>query len=304
MIIAATGHRPNKIKSYNQEAYPGTFSYERLVDLSFQIIKSKKPTHVISGMSLGFDMAIAQAAIDADVPFIAAVPFEGQESLWPQKTQDYYQALLDKASEIEFISEPGYEKIKMQKRNEWMVNHSDLLVALWDGSKGGTSNCISYAENKKLPIINYWDIWENHKEELKFNSTENSIINYYGIKFPSLENFIQAIKYKDERIRRHIATINPNEVRKNTYGQLREDLDYVFYDAVLYGIREKYKQNTELKKKLLLSEPRKIHHWNLPNCFDEVLDVNIETLEGQNLIGNGLEVVRNELLKDGGNNSF
>jgi len=298
MIIAATGHRPNKIKSYGKEAYPGTFSYDRLVDLSFQILKRKNPTHVISGMSLGFDMAIAQAAIYADVPFIAAIPFEGQESLWPKKTQEYYHALINKASEVEFISEPGYEKIKMQKRNEWMVNHSDLLVSLWDGSEGGTRNCISYAESKEIPIINYWDVWEKHKEEIKFSSTEPSKINYYGITFPSLENFIQAIKYKDERIRRHISEVNPNEVRKKTYGQVREDLDKVFYDAVLYGIREKYNQNPELKEKLLFSEPRKIKHWNLPNDFDEVLDVNIETLEGNNLIGNGLELVRNELTNE------
>lgn len=29
----------------------------------------------------------------------------------------------------------------MQKRNEYMVDLADKVVAVWDGSKGGTDNC-------------------------------------------------------------------------------------------------------------------------------------------------------------------
>jgi uncharacterized phage-like protein YoqJ len=44
----------------------------------------------------------------------------------------------------------------MQKRNEYMVDNSDIVIAVWDGSKGGTYNCVKYAEKlgKKIIVIN------------------------------------------------------------------------------------------------------------------------------------------------------
>lgn len=41
----------------------------------------------------------------------------------------------------------------MQKRNEWMVDNCDILIAVWDKSPGGTKNCVDYAESKKKQII-------------------------------------------------------------------------------------------------------------------------------------------------------
>lgn len=44
----------------------------------------------------------------------------------------------------------------MQKRNEYMTDNSDIVIAVWDGSKGGTANCVRYAKklNKEIIVIN------------------------------------------------------------------------------------------------------------------------------------------------------
>ncbi|MNP85294.1 hypothetical protein D3C76_1849670 [compost metagenome] len=42
----------------------------------------------------------------------------------------------------------------MQKRNEWMVDNSKFIISVWDGTKGGTGNCVKYAENKNKHISN------------------------------------------------------------------------------------------------------------------------------------------------------
>jgi uncharacterized phage-like protein YoqJ len=49
----------------------------------------------------------------------------------------------------------------MQIRNEWMVDNAHIVLALWDGSSGGTGNCIKYANRKSVnkPIINLWSSW-------------------------------------------------------------------------------------------------------------------------------------------------
>ena len=42
-----------------------------------------------------------------------------------------------------------------QQRNEWMVDHSSRLIAIYNGTPGGTRNTIEYAKQKKLEIAIY-----------------------------------------------------------------------------------------------------------------------------------------------------
>jgi len=87
--------------------------------------------------------------------------------------------LLEKAEEIYIVDEKIHMKVsangtpkvlhdyldrtdkysidKMQKRNEWMVDNCDLLIAVWNEDKsGGTYNCIQYAKsvNKEVIYVN------------------------------------------------------------------------------------------------------------------------------------------------------
>jgi uncharacterized phage-like protein YoqJ len=57
------------------------------------------------------------------------------------------------------ISRGGYEPWKMQVRNEWMIDRCDVLLALWDGSRGGTANCCWCAKRVERPIENLWGEW-------------------------------------------------------------------------------------------------------------------------------------------------
>ena len=153
MIVAGTGHRPNKLGGCNNE------SYLKLVAIAEEWIRKNKPTKVISGMAQGWDQALAQAAVNCGVPFIAAVPFKGQESRWTAKGQKYYTVLLSKAESIEYVCDEGYAPYKMQVRNEWMVDNCDLVLAMWDGTKGGTHNCIKYAYSQDKEWTNLYGKW-------------------------------------------------------------------------------------------------------------------------------------------------
>lgn len=153
-IISVTGHRPNKLGGYN--------NFDKLVWFAECELKLIFPAGVITGMALGWDQAIAQAALNLNIPFLAAVPFQGQESIWPEQSKKFYRELLSKAASVEIISEGFYSSDKMQIRNKWMVDNSMKLLALWNGSSGGTANCVAYAKSKHKPIINCWDNWLAH----------------------------------------------------------------------------------------------------------------------------------------------
>ena len=52
-----------------------------------------------------------------------------------------------------FISEK-YSKACFQIRNEWMVNHSARVIAVYNGEAGGTRNTIVYANKHGVDVIN------------------------------------------------------------------------------------------------------------------------------------------------------
>lgn len=153
-IVAVTGHRPDKLGGYDQNAM------DWLVAVAYKSLRLLKPDAVITGMALGWDTAVAEAAVGLRIPFIAAVPFKGQERLWPEPSQDRYRALLDQAQTVVYVSPPGYAPFKMQARNRWMVDKADTVLALWDGSNGGTGNAVRYALRQQKPLVNAWPIFQ------------------------------------------------------------------------------------------------------------------------------------------------
>ena len=86
LIVGCTGHRPQKIPNYN---------YDSLYDLATKALETLKPDKVISGMALGWDTAMAQAALNLNIPVEAAIPFRGQETKWSNKAKQLYFNMLD-----------------------------------------------------------------------------------------------------------------------------------------------------------------------------------------------------------------
>ena len=153
-MIAGTGHRPDKLGGYQNT--------ERLDHFAYHLLYQWRPDRVISGMALGWDQALALAAVQLDIPLVAAIPCPGQESKWPEVSQRRYQAILARAAEKVVISQ-AYSAKAMMDRNRWMVDQlgpQDCLVALWNGTPGGTKNCYDYATKQQTQIINVWPHWE------------------------------------------------------------------------------------------------------------------------------------------------
>lgn len=159
MIVAATGHRNNKI----QRASEHELHLELTAFAKLQMECLGKVSCIISGMALGWDQAVAEAAVEMKIPFIAAVPFIGQEQRWRYRDIVRYQRLLKQAQEVVVVNNKGSTiGAKFQARNEWMVNKATYILALWDGSAGGTANCVRYAMSVEKKIDNVWELWTRH----------------------------------------------------------------------------------------------------------------------------------------------
>ena len=165
MITMATGHRPQKLGGFGQAAELKRLNLARLA------VAEMKPDEAISGMALGWDTAWAIACIEAGIPLIAACPFRGQEKVWNAESRAVYDIILESAAEIVYVDEldgygfpglaPGvYHPGKLQTRNEWMADNSGSCAAIWDGTKGGTGNCIRYIESEGLAWRNFYPEWK------------------------------------------------------------------------------------------------------------------------------------------------
>lgn len=180
MTYGFTGHRPPRLGGYGKEARQKLYNFAhhilrqnlKLCDPSVGYIGDE----AIVGMAQGWDMAAAQACYVLEVPYIAAVPFPGQEEVWPDpEVRSLYQTLLENAQRVVYTHNTHVRSTRMgevakilQLRNQWIVDRSDKIIALYDTIpgdhihhiRGGTYNCIKYAERQKKEVINVWSDWE------------------------------------------------------------------------------------------------------------------------------------------------
>ncbi len=148
-IVAFSGHRPPKLGL--SWAGDEQRDLDVIADMADMLVRLKA-TSVITGMALGIDQLAARAAIRRGIPFDAYIPFPGQESRWPLVRRDAYHQLLDQARSVWYISKT-YSAAAFQKRNVHMVDDADVLLAYFDGSPGGTKNCIDYAVSIGQEVI-------------------------------------------------------------------------------------------------------------------------------------------------------
>lgn len=167
--IAITGHRPQSLDgdfSYKSETWQ--FIYDSL-RVTFE---KQNPSKIITGMALGVDTVAAEVALAMQIPFVAAIPFSGQENKWSEDAKTHYRMLLAYAEDAHIVSDGEYDPSMMQKRNEWMVDRADIVVAVWNGWKGGTRNCVQYALSNQVPV---WRIDPNTRRFGRYDGTKHIV---------------------------------------------------------------------------------------------------------------------------------
>jgi uncharacterized phage-like protein YoqJ len=169
-----TGHRPNKLGGYDWNNPIMQKLKNQLLNVINTLVIRHGITRFISGGALGTDQAAFWCVhlMKQKHPYIqniVAVPFEKQDQYWRNEHKYWYRKMLEKADEVVYVDtledyrDPQvpigeYSKQKMHKRNEYMVDHSGIIVAVFDGSKGGTYQCLYYARtsyvNQPIWLLN------------------------------------------------------------------------------------------------------------------------------------------------------
>jgi len=144
-----TGHRPEKLHKPEEQIKK---------DLEVAILQAVDDGFVtfISGMARGVDIWAAEIVLrlresNPAIHLVAASPYRGFESRWSADWQSRYNAILQQADLVRFVC-PGYSRDCFQRRNEWMVDRSSRVIAVYNGEPGGTRNTIEYALQHHIQI--------------------------------------------------------------------------------------------------------------------------------------------------------
>lgn len=166
MIVAGTGHRFLKFPDGQVRRFGANQETKILGELVADELAKLGATAFIGGGALGFDMIATRAARDLGVPYTLALPFKGHDSRWPDSERRALHELILDASRLVYVSKPPYAHHKMIRRNHWMVDNADCVIAFWDGRKSGTGECVLYAWSRRTPVHNIWREFQKRTDEI------------------------------------------------------------------------------------------------------------------------------------------
>lgn len=167
--ISLTGHRPTKLGGWNMNQ-PGYANLQR--DLETYIEKNLAVYDVVwghSGLALGADTIWSKAILamkdkyPGRVLFHAEIPMLEQPEAWFKKSDiNFWHEQVSRADDKSIYGSlagksdaerKGLAVRFLNARNGGMLDHADVLLALHDGTKGGTGNAVAYATKIGLETI-------------------------------------------------------------------------------------------------------------------------------------------------------
>lgn len=155
------GYLPESLPLKMNEKHP---DYVKLTELLCQdierLIMEERVQHFVSGMDIGIDQIAAKIVLKLkekypQITLESAIPYEEQAVDWTEDQRDEYFYIASQCDK-ETILQGAYTPDCFSKRNEYMVNHSMYVIAVWNGSSNITKYTVMCARrlNRHLTIIN------------------------------------------------------------------------------------------------------------------------------------------------------
>lgn len=150
-----TGHRPDKLPWGEDESDPRCVRLKRSIAQAVEDACAAGIRHFITGMARGVDLYCAEAVLElreaeAGLTLECARPCEAQADSWPERERERYLSILDRCN-FETLVQHSYDRFCMMRRNQYMVDRSGYLIAVYNGvPKGGTYQTLLYAMRKGL----------------------------------------------------------------------------------------------------------------------------------------------------------
>ena len=161
LACAFTGHRPKKLPWGYNEDDPGCKRLKERLEQEICSLVQKGYTDFLSGMAEGTDTWAALAVLKLrrshpELKLHCILPCKSQADHWNLSAQLCYRSILEQADSIIYVDRE-YRRDCMLERNRFLVDHAQMLLAVYNGEpRGGTACTVRYArkEGKETLLIN------------------------------------------------------------------------------------------------------------------------------------------------------
>ncbi len=156
-MCSFTGYRPGKLPFLNNrqdERY--VFLYNALREEIIRLAK-KGVVNFQTGMARGIDLMCGEIVLELqqtmNVRLFCAIPCRNQCYGWRAAEVAVYKRILAGAAGVVYVSPNDYADGCMQKRNRYLVDTAQYVIAVYDGQRGGTMSTVNYAKRKQRTVI-------------------------------------------------------------------------------------------------------------------------------------------------------
>ena len=152
-----TGHRPEKLPWRGDESDPRCLALKERLAAAVEDAYDRGMRHFLCGMARGADFFFCDAVLElrerrSGVTLEAVIPCEEQAARWSERERERWFSLVERC-DGETMLQHHYDKGCMLRRNRYLVDHSSMLIAVYDGMLGGTMYTLSYAMKRGLETV-------------------------------------------------------------------------------------------------------------------------------------------------------
>lgn len=151
-----SGYRPSKLPWGEQEDDPRCLALKARLSRAIESAWDQGYRHFICGMAEGVDLYCCELLLELrqrlPLTVEAAIPCLSQPDGWSADQRERYSRDVA-ACDLETVVQEEYSAGCMQRRNRYMVDHSSLLIAVFDGQSGGTQATVRYAMSRGLELM-------------------------------------------------------------------------------------------------------------------------------------------------------
>ena len=139
---------------------PKCLKIKSLLLQQIRLLSDSGVTDFIIGCSTAVEIWAAEEIIrmmryDNAIKLHCIIPNDNQKLFSQEQLTDEYNIILNQCTDSITIEAPDAEQYK-ERTNRYLVNHSDILVVIYDSYRGGQSamlHTIEYANTKKCKLI-------------------------------------------------------------------------------------------------------------------------------------------------------
>ncbi len=155
---AFTGHRPKKFPWGYDEADARCVALKKKLSTEITKLVEIGYTDFFSGMAEGVDTWAALSVLahkqkNPALKLHCVLPCEGQADHWLASARELYYSILEQSDSVVYVSREYREGV-MLKRNRYLVDHANCLLAVYNGEwRGGTAMTVRYAQKKGRKVV-------------------------------------------------------------------------------------------------------------------------------------------------------